>query len=251
MTQQNMLVRADLHIHTVLSPCATVEMIPPLIVERALDTGLDLIAITDHNASANAGAVLEAARNTGLKVLPGIELQTREEVHLLCLFDTLEQLRIWQAQVDAALPALRNRPETFGEQFVVDAVGDFVRREERLLLVSADIRLENAVARVNALGSTAIPAHIDRPANGLIGLLGFVPKNLPVAALEISPNISAAAAQTRFRLPEIPLIRGSDAHWLDAIGSAVTEFEIERTRGIESLRKALKEKQYVIEDVRA
>src|SRR5512136_136217 len=99
-----MKIRADLHIHTVLSPCAEVEMIPPLIVERALDAGLDLIAITDHNASANAAAVIDAARGTGLKVLPGIELQTREEVHLLCLFDSLEQLQTWQTEVDDALP---------------------------------------------------------------------------------------------------------------------------------------------------
>ncbi|MDE3091637.1 MAG: PHP domain-containing protein, partial [Chloroflexota bacterium] len=188
-----MKIRADLHVHTVLSPCAEVEMIPPLIVERALQAGLDLLAITDHNASANAVAVIDAARNTGLKILPGIELQTREEVHLLCLFDTLEQLTTWQAQVDAALPDLRNRAETLGEQFVVDAAGDFVRREERLLLVSANIALEDAVARVNALGGIAIAAHIDRPANGLIALLGFVPPQLNAAALEISPNISRDA----------------------------------------------------------
>jgi predicted metal-dependent phosphoesterase TrpH len=124
-----MIVRADLHIHTVLSPCAEVEMIPPLIVEHALDAGLDLIAITDHNASANAGAVMEAARKTGLKVLSGMELQTREEVHLLCLFDTLEQLTTWQSEVDRALPDLLNRAETLGEQFVVDAAGDFVDRK--------------------------------------------------------------------------------------------------------------------------
>ena len=185
-----MKIRADLHVHTVLSPCAEVEMIPPLIVERALDAGLDLIAITDHNASANAAAVIDAARGTGLRVLPGIELQTREEVHLLCLFDTLPQLVIWQRQVDDALPSLLNRAETLGEQFVVDAAGDFVRRETRLLLVSANMVLENAVARVNALGGIASPAHIDRPANGLIALLGFVPPRLSVAALEISPNVS-------------------------------------------------------------
>ncbi len=222
-------------------------MIPPLIVERALDAGLDLLAITDHNASANAGAVIDAARSTGLKILPGIELQTREEVHLLCLFDTLEQLTTCQAQVDAALPDLRNRAETLGEQFVVDAAGDFVRREERLLLVSANIALEDAIARVNALGGIAIAAHIDRPANGLIALLGFVPPQLNAAALEISPNISCDAARARFHLPEdAALIRGSDAHWLDAIGSATTGFGIEGRRDIAGLREALREKRFKV-----
>jgi PHP family Zn ribbon phosphoesterase len=241
-----MLVRADLHIHTLLSPCAEVEMIPPLIVERALEANLDLIAITDHNASANAGAMIDAARNTGLKVLPGIELQTREEVHLVCLFDTLEQLALWQSQVDAALPNLRNRPDALGEQFVVDAAGDFVRREERMLLVSANITLENATASVHYLDGIAIPAHIDRPANGLIALLGFVPPHLNADALELSPNIPTDTARARFRLPsDLALIHSSDAHWLDAIGSGMTEFELE-TRTVESLRRALKEQRHGI-----
>ncbi len=219
-------------------------MIPPLIVERALDAGLDLIAIADHNASHNAGAVIEAARGTSLKVLPGMELQTREEVHLVCLFDALEPLNLWQAGVSRALPNLPNRPETLGEQFVVDAAGDFVRREERLLLVSANLTLEDAVARVNALGGMAIPAHIDRPANGLIALLGFVPPGLRVPALEISPRIKPTTARAQFGLPDgMPLIQSSDAHWLDVLGSAPTEFELE-TRNLESIRRALRERQY-------
>ncbi len=242
-----MIVRADLHIHTVLSPCAEVEMIPPLIVERALQAGLDLIAITDHNASANASAVITAARETGLKVLPGMELQTREEVHLLCLFDNLEELGTWQAQVSDALPNLRNRPETLGEQFVVDAAGDFVRREDRLLLVSTSIGLEDATARVNALGGLAIPAHIDRPANGLIAVLGFVPPTLETGTLEISPNITLEDARRKLGLADsAKVIRSSDAHWLGAIGSAITEFEIAGTRDLSGLVDALKEKRFTI-----
>lgn len=241
-----MLVRADLHIHTVLSPCAEVEMIPPLIVERALAAGLDLIAITDHNASANVPAVMEAARATGLKVLPGIELATREEVHLICLFDTFEQVRAWQAQVDQAMPYLPNRPEHLGEQFVVDAAGNFVRREERLLLVAANITLDQAVERVRTIGGLAIPAHIDRPANGLIAVLGFLPPNLNVDALEISPNISESVARAKYHIPErVAVICASDAHWLDAMGTAITEFEL-RTRSIAELSKAFKEKRYAL-----
>ena len=241
-----MKIRADLHIHTVLSPCAEVEMIPPLIVERALEVKLDLIAITDHNASANVGAVMDAAKNAGLKILPGMELQTREHVHLLCLFDTVEQVTTWQSQVDAAMPEMKNRADLFGEQFVVDAAGDFVRREERLLLTSADMTLEEVVKRVSDLGGIAIPAHIDRPENGLMALLGFVPPSLNVAALEISPNISEEVA--RFKFPSCanrPLIRGSDAHWLDAIGSGVTELEIE-SRDVANVARALREKRFAI-----
>ena len=245
-----MKIRADLHIHTVLSPCAEVEMIPPLIVERALATHLDLIAVTDHNASANVGAVIDAAKKTGLKILPGMELQTREHVHLLCLFDTVEQLTMWQTQVDAAMPDMQNRADLFGEQFVVDAFGDFVRREVRLLLTSADITLENAVKRVSDLGGITIPAHIDRPENGLIPILGFVPPNLNVAALEISSNISDDVACKKFpSCANYALIRGSDAHWLDAMASGVTELELE-SRDVENVARALREKNYRIRNTK-
>ena len=123
-------------------------MIPPLIVQEALDRNIRLIAITDHNATGNIKAVMEAAQGTDLTVLPGMELQTREEVHLLCLFDRLEQAEEWQKVVDSFLPQRSNNPEFFGEQFIVDASGDFIRREERLLIVSVDIGLDEAVSQV-------------------------------------------------------------------------------------------------------
>ncbi len=206
--------RAELHVHTVLSPCAGVEMIPPLIVSEAIENGIQLIAITDHNASANIPAVIEAAKGTGLVVLPGMELQTKEEVHLLCLFDTLEQVAAWQAKVDALLPNLPNNIEYFGEQFVVDSTGEFIRREERLLLNSANIALEEAAAQITALGGLAIPAHIDRQANGLIALLGLIPPGFE--ALEISRHITPQAAQQKYpQVKGYPLLQSGDVHLLD------------------------------------
>src|SRR5689334_21453276 len=133
--------RADLHVHTVLSPCADVEMIPPLIVQQALEKKLDLIAITDHNSSANVRAVQKAAQGTSLTVMPGMEVQSREDVHLLTLFETLDALEAWQAQVDTALPNLPNDTEYFGEQFIVDDTGEFIRSEPRLLLNSTDFSI--------------------------------------------------------------------------------------------------------------
>jgi hypothetical protein len=128
----------------------------------------------------------------------------------------------------------------------VDAAGDFVAREERMLLLSANIALEELVRQVNALHGIAIPAHIDRSENGLLPLLGFVPAELDVPAVEISPNLSAPAART-FRLPEhLAIIRASDAHWLDAIGSAVTEFDLEGTRSVANVARALREGRYAI-----
>jgi PHP family Zn ribbon phosphoesterase len=208
-------VRAELHVHTVLSPCASVEMIPPLIVQTALERGLDLIAITDHNASANAAAVIKAASGSGLTVLPGMELQTREDVHLLCLFDTLEQLSTWQATVDEKLPEKKNNIEFFGEQFVVDSTGDFIRREERLLLTSTSMTLEQATEGVRKLGGLPIPAHVDRQANGLIPILGIIPPDANFDALEISGRITIEEARTRFaQIREYPLIQSGDVHHL-------------------------------------
>jgi len=208
--------RAELHVHTVLSPCADVEMIPPFIVQEALERGIDLIAITDHNASENVAAVQKAAEGTNLTVFGGIELQTREEVHLLCIFQTGYDLDKWQQIIDQRLPGLRNRPEYFGEQFVVDHTGDFLRREERLLLTSADLSLEEAILGVTRLGGLAIPAHADRKSFGLFANLGFIPSGVPVEAVEISRHLQPGEAVRKFpQLMNIPLIQGGDVHRLD------------------------------------
>lgn len=207
---------ADLHVHTVVSPCADIEMIPPLIVQEALARGINLIAITDHNTGANVAVVQKAAAGSGLTVLPGMELQSREEVHLLCLFDTLAQLAAWQAFVDARMPPLENNIDYFGEQFVVDETGDFIRRETQLLLTSANLSLEEAVREVLRLGGLAIPAHVNRPAFSLFANLGFVPLDLPVTAMEISRHLTPAQARAQFpQLQDFPLVQNGDVHRLD------------------------------------
>jgi hypothetical protein len=209
---------AELHVHTVLSPCAEIEMIPGWIVRAAVEKGINLLAITDHNASANVAAVAGAARGTELSVLPGMEVQTREEVHMLCLFDTLEQLQAWQTQVDQHLPALENNIGLFGEQFVVDEAGEFIRRETQLLLTSANLSLKQAVEGVVALGGIAIPAHVDRKAFSLIANLGFVPPDVPVAALEITRHLTPALARQRFpQIDPYPLVQNGDAHRLEEL----------------------------------
>lgn len=208
--------RAEFHVHTVLSPCAGVEMIPPLIIAEAERLGIELIAITDHNATANAGAVIAAAQGSTVHVLPGMELQTVEEVHLLCLFDDLQAAEAFQDQVDENLPATPNNPGYFGEQFVVDETGDFIRREDRLLLSSTRFTLEEAVQRVHALGGMAIPAHINRQAYGLIANLGFIPPASEFDALEISRHLELAqAVQVIPGARRFPLIQSGDVHYLE------------------------------------
>ena len=209
--------RADLHVHTVLSPCAAVEMIPPLIVQKALEKSIDLIAITDHNASANVGAVQKAAEGTGLTVLPGMEVQSREDVHLLTLFETLDELKTWQAEVDDALPDLPNQAAFFGEQFVVDETGEYIRTEDRLLSTSIHLSIDNIFARVSALGGIVIPAHVERISYGLFPTLGLISEQWQVLALEISRHISPDKGAQMFpALGKHPLIQSGDVHDLDS-----------------------------------
>jgi len=232
----------DLHIHTVVSACAEIEMIPPLIVRRACELGLDLIAITDHNTAGNVEAVQEAARGTALKVLPGMEVQTSEEVHILCLFDTSEQISAWQATVYNSLPSDRNRPEVFGAQYVVDATGDFVYENERLLLTSVAMSTDNVVAGVRALGGLPIAAHVDRPSFSLLGNLGFVPEGLDLAGLEISRRQTVEGFRAAYpQLACWPLIGSSDAHQLSDM--AVRTRAKMATRTIRELELALQGEQ--------
>lgn len=208
--------RADLHVHTLLSPCADVEMIPPLIVQKALENGIDLIAITDHNSSANVRAVQKAAQGTGLIVLPGMEVQSREDVHLLTIFDTPEALETWQEQVDHALPDLPNNPDYFGVQFVVDETGDFIRTEERLLITATQFSIDEIFERVPALGGIVIPAHVERIAYGLLPTLGLILEQWQVPALEISWRTTPEKAAAMFPvLRNHPLIQSGDVHRLN------------------------------------
>lgn len=201
-------------------------MIPPLIVREALSQSLNLIAITDHNASENVAAVMAAARGEDLTVLPGMELQTEEEVHSVCLFDTLEQLQALQDLVDETLPDVPNEIEFFGEQFIVDETGDFIRRKERLLINSTRLSLEEAFKAVTELGGLFIPAHVNREAFGLIYHLGFVPPDLDLPALEISRHITPEEAVRQYpQLASYPLIQSGDVHYLsDFLG--INRFEM-------------------------
>ncbi len=218
---------ADLHVHTILSPCAEVEMIPPLIVARAVEVGLDIIAITDHNSAENVQAVISAAECTALKVLPGMECETLEGVHIVCLFDEVSAALKLQEVVYSRLPDMPNRPETFGAQFVVDEDGEFVRYNDRLLLVPTDISMEDLTELVENLGGLAIPSHIDRSGYGMMGIMGMMPEHPAFPAVEVSGRITPSEAVDRY--PDIAdriIIQNSDAHRLSEIGSPRTELNI-------------------------
>lgn len=232
------MLRADLHVHTVLSPCAEYRMVPALIVERAEEVGIDLVAITDHNSGENAAAVMRAASPGGTSVLPGMEVESREGVHLLAIFDTVEALSIWQDVVYAALPERKNVERLFGTQLVVDQGGNLLSVNRRLLSVATSLSVEQVVAGVEQGGGLCIPAHVDRTANGLLGVLGMVPNGLTIHALEISPNHTPVSARRMHpNLEGRTLIQSSDAHRLEEIGSRSTRFLVEES-SVQELTRA-------------
>lgn len=214
---------ADLHIHTLLSPCAEVEMTPRLIIQNAVTMGIDMIAITDHNASENVQAALEIAKQYDITVIPGMELQTREEIHVICLFPDLKTLEQWQIIVNEGLPDLKNNEDIFGPQFIVDAQDELIAVDERMLLASVNVSVEDAVARVQRLGGICIAAHVDRPAYSVISQLGFIPDNVSFCALETSRRTMPEDLYKRFPMTQsFPIVTASDAHRLSELVSPKT-----------------------------
>jgi len=221
---------ADLHIHTVLSPCADYRMVPEIIVSRAEAQGLSILAITDHSSGENAGAVMQAARGTTVTVLPGMEVETREGVHLLTIFDAEAQLLAWQEKVYASLPQRENAESIFGAQLVVDAEGNLIRRNSRLLIAAVEMSLGETIIAARSLGGFCVAAHVDRPANGLLATLGLLPQAWD-AAMELSPRVQDAETVQRYPgLVGRRLIRSSDAHRPDEIGMATTAFLLDSPR---------------------
>ena len=189
-------------------------MTPHHIVMRAAEFGIGAVAITDHNASANALAAVKAGERYGVKVFPGMEVECLEEAHIVVLFDTLKQLNAWQQLVDGKMNGLLNNAEKFGGQFVVDDDDNFIREEERLLLAPLRMTAAEVVREAERLGGMSIAAHIDRPSYSIVGQLGFIEPDFGFAAAEISAAGWRASRQSKLQRVAgyLPFVTDSDAH---------------------------------------
>jgi PHP family Zn ribbon phosphoesterase len=215
--------RCDLHMHTCLSPCAELDMHPSALVRRAMAEDLDVIAICDHNASENCPYVMRAAAAGPLAVLPGMEITSREEVHLLALFDNLDPQQRLQDLIYAHLSG-NNDESRFGCQAIVNELDEVEGINERLLIGATDLALEEVIRRVHDLGGIAIASHIDRESFSVISQLGYVDPAIPFDALEISARTGLAGVRNKYpELARYPFVTSSDAHRLDDIGRVVTE----------------------------
>ena len=217
------IFNCDFHIHTCLSPCADLDMHPRALVERALEAKLDLVAICDHNSSENVPFIMNAARGKNLNVLPGMEVTTSEEVHILAIFDSLPNLAKIQKLVYQHL-AGENDERRFGIQAIVNENGEVEDINKKLLIGATDLSLDKLLNHIHGLNGLAIAAHIDRESFSVLGQLGFIDEKIKFDALEITPATGFERARIKYReLSNYSFIISSDAHFLKDIGTATTK----------------------------
>lgn len=232
--------KADLHTHTVLSPCGSLEMSPAKIVEKAKSEGIDLLGITDHNSTLMCRIVHQVAAEQGLSVLPGVEVTTKEEVHCLAFFPNFETMDEFQIYLEKHIAKIKNNPDYFGYQVVVDSNEIIIDEVETLLISATDQSINEVEQEVHRFGGIFIPAHIDRAANGLISQLGFIPPDLKADAFEVSKFVTVNEFVNQYpALKETSIIQSSDAHFIENIGDVTTTFHMENTT-FEEIYKALK-----------
>ena len=236
------IVSADLHIHTCLSPCATLDMTPRKIVEQAQKKNLGIIAVTDHNSAENTGSVITAAQNTQLCVIPGIEVTTSEEAHIVGLFENPLDAAAMQTLVYDHLQPGENDDDIFGMQVIANAFDEVEGMNRRLLIGATNLGLSEVIDAIHELNGLAVAAHIDRQAFSIISQLGFIPEELDLDAVEVSRRMTLRRGRTLFKdLERFPFITSSDAHDLEDIGSSPTAFQMAAPEMAE-LRLALKGK---------
>lgn len=219
--------RADLHIHTVLSPCAELSMGPIDIVNTAIENELDIIAITDHNSAENVRAVLDVAKDKNLTVIPGMEVYTREGAHMICLFPDIDSTMLFQDFIYESLtPGIYDK-SFFGPQYVCDKDENIIYENKKFLGLPIKATIENVANKVNELNGIIYPAHIDRKSHSILRVLGFIPDNIFVRAVEISLPPDQAKERLRFlNNTQYTILTASDAHDISMIGTKTTYFRL-------------------------
>ena len=204
----------DLHLHSCLSPCGDEDNTPNNIAGMAKLCGLDIIALTDHNTCKNCPAFFEAAEKYELIPVAGMELTTAEDIHVVCLFPELDNAMRFDKHVDSLRTKIKNRPEIFGEQIIVDGNDCPIGSDGYLLPNATSISIEDLPELVSEYGGACYPAHIDKHSNGMIAILGTFPPTPHFSAFELHSRDRAKEYTERFGLSDKLCIVSSDAHYL-------------------------------------
>ena len=235
-----MAAYCDLHIHSCLSPCADDDMTPWNLVGLARVKGLDVIALTDHNTARNTPEAMAAGEAYGVQVIPGMEISSREEVHILGYFSSVAEALAAGEAVYAHLPQVLNQPALFGNQIIIGADDSPTGTLEKLLINATDLSVEEVCALVRAFGGVPVPAHINRGANGMIGALGLMPFLPDHPVVEVYPGVPCPAYATKGRF----VIHSSDAHRLEDIQERIFSLDTHPTaRDVMRLLRALDGRQ--------
>lgn len=247
-----MILKCDWHLHSCLSPCGDLTMSPSFIVKTLHQKGINLAAITDHNSTLNCPAFADCCRTYGVAPLFGMEAQTQEEIHVLCLFSALDTALDFGNFIYENMPHFPNNPEKMGDQVYVDKDDDILGEVEAYLVVSAEISINDLEKKVHDMGGLFIPAHAERAAFSLVSQFGFIPPDnydaLEVTRIPPMTTNSVTKAQELLNTQNFPLTTSSDAHFPEHIGRRPFELDIEdmplynqdNTVNIETIRKALK-----------
>jgi predicted metal-dependent phosphoesterase TrpH len=201
-------------------------MSPKKIVQKSIEQQLDLIAICDHNTAENVAATMREGNRQGIAVLPGMEICSREEVHMVTLFNNVDDALKMQQYIYKHLSG-KNQPEVFGHQVIADELDQVLGENTRLLIGATQLSLIQIVEKAHHLGAICISSHVDRPSYSLIGQLGFIPEDLHIDAVEVSFRVPLEKAHTQVPgIGNYPCVTSSDAHFLHDIGKVWTEFKL-------------------------
>ncbi len=228
----------DFHLHSCLSPCGDDDMTPYNLVNMAKIMGLDVIALTDHNTSRNCPAAIDAGLEAGLLVLPGMELCTMEEVHVVCLFAEIENALAFSEFVRMKIPPVKNRAEIFGNQYIMDSLDNVTGEEELLLTTAAEIPIGDVPRLVKEYGGVSFPAHIDRASYSIISNLGMIDETMGFSSAEITSKADKGELFSKYPcLKNMNIITDSDAHYLENIGEGHGKIELSELNARKILSK--------------
>ena len=229
----------DLHVHSCLSPCGDDDSTPANIAGMATLCGLNIVALTDHNTAKNCPAFFAAAKKYGIIPIAGMELTTSEDIHVVCLFENLEDAMVFDEYLQKRRFLIENRPEIFGTQLIMDETDKVLGSQDILLTAASGISIGNVEKLIDGYGGVCYPAHIDRSSYSVISNLGMITEEMGFEVAEVSPtgNVDDLIEKHPI-LSRMKILTSSDAHRLDALPPATLSLHTDNN--IKSIIRHLK-----------